>query len=446
MNKKLLLINPCTGTAGAYFYYKVKIPPLGLAYIAAVTPANWDVELIDEDVEDFVFQEADLVGISAFTININRAYEIAEIYREKGIPVILGGVHASMLPEEALKFCDSVVVGEAELIWPKVIRDFEGGNLQRIYQGEFIALENLPRPKRSIFKGKPYNIGIIQTSRGCPMDCNFCSVSTFSGKHYRMRPVQDVLDELELIRHKYVSIVDDNLIGYGETAKKRALELFKGMVQRKINKIWGTQVSINFADDEEILYYASQSGCKGVLIGFESLSKESLKEMNKYVNIKYGVDYYQEAVKRIHKYGILVDGQIIIGNDGDHPGVFCDTINFYQNAKVDICAPTSIVPYPGTKLFKKLKAERRLIYNDFPRDWDKYYQGVNFLFNPQNLSKEQIYQGWNYLLKRVFSLKSRIQKCLKTIVYTKSFLVGLVTYKINSVYIYDKLKNTYVKY
>lgn len=430
--KKLLLINPRTSVSGAYYYRMVKIPPLGLAYIAAVTHRNWDVELIDEDVENFVFRKADLVGISTLTINVNRAYELAKMYRKRNIPVVLGGVHASLLPEEALKFCNSVVVGEGESIWPKVIRDFENNRLEKIYQGEFRSLENLPLPDRSIFEGKSYNIGVIQTSRGCPMNCNFCSVSVFNGKTYRMRPVQSVLDELELIKHKRVFIVDDNLIGYGEVAKRRVLELCKGMVNRKLNKIWGTQVSINFADDEDVLFYASKSGCKGVLVGFESMSEDSLKGIGKKENLKYSTGYYVDMVKKLHEFRINVVGSIVIGNDGDRCDIFDKTIDFFNLSMIDVPTMQLITPLPGTRLFEKLKREKRLLYTNFPEDWQYYTTNGRLTYIPLYLSRKQTEEGYKYMVKKLFSRKAIMYRSIKGTFYSRDFLWFPFCLKVNS--------------
>jgi len=233
MSKKLLFINP--QNESGYFYSGVTIPPLAFAYLAAVTPDNWHIELIDEDVENFSFKDADLVGITTLTVTANRAYQIAKMYRDKGIPVILGGIHASLVPHEALRFCDTVVIGEAESVWPKVIKDFENGQLKETYKGEFLPLEKLPRPQRDIFKGKKYLLEASETSRGCPMNCDFCSTTVFHGNRFRMRPVGEILDELASFDQRYVFFVDDNLIGYGKAARQRALDLFKGMVERKLD-------------------------------------------------------------------------------------------------------------------------------------------------------------------------------------------------------------------
>ena len=213
-------------------------PPLSLAYVAAVTPSNWEVKIVDENFDKFVFEEADLVGITAFTTTISRAYEIACMYRERKIKVVMGGIHVSMLPDEALQYADVVVVGEVESIWERVINDFENKRLSTKYVGIQIDLTQFKITPRHDLLHPEYFWHSVQTSRGCPFNCYFCSVSKHLGKEYRQRKPQEILNELEEIRGKYITFVDDNLIGYSPESKNRAMELFKGMIQRRLRKKW----------------------------------------------------------------------------------------------------------------------------------------------------------------------------------------------------------------
>ena len=190
-----------------------RFQPLGLGILAALTPKGWDVKISDENFDEFSYEQADLVGITAYTPTANRAYEIAQKYKQKGIPVILGGIHASTCHEEAARKSDCIVIGEAESVWKQVISDFEAGQLKKIYHGQRLDLDKIPRPRRDLFHPK-YPFASVQTSRGCPMDCDFCSVSVFNGKTYRQRPVEDVLDELEEIPQSNIIFVDDNIIGH----------------------------------------------------------------------------------------------------------------------------------------------------------------------------------------------------------------------------------------
>ncbi len=234
VKKKLLLVNPVNPEFLKFgLRSEGRIPPLALGIIAALTPNDWDVKIVDENFGSLDHFEADLVGITAFTCTVARAYEIADIYRKKGVITVMGGIHASMLPEEALQYVDVVVIGEAENVWKKIITDFEAGTLQKIYKGEFEELRNMPIPRWDLFH--PEYLGAIQTTRGCPMNCAFCSVTAFNGNRYRYRPIEEVLDELERIPKKFVYFLDDNIVGHCKESEERAINLFKGIIHRSRN-------------------------------------------------------------------------------------------------------------------------------------------------------------------------------------------------------------------
>ena len=235
--KHLLLINP-VGRRSGYMLSRIsRFPPLGLAYVAAVTPGDWDIRILDENFDTWNHEVADLVGLTAFTSNVGRAYEIADSYRSRGIPVVMGGIHASMLTQEALLNADAVVVGEVEGIWAKVLEDFQSGSMSGVYQGPQLDLEtNEVLPRRDLLH-PDYVWQPVQTSRGCPFDCSFCSVSRYLGRKYRQRTAESVLRELESIEGKHVLFLDDNLIGYSEAARTRALAIFEGMISRQLGKI-----------------------------------------------------------------------------------------------------------------------------------------------------------------------------------------------------------------
>ncbi|MEE4111449.1 MAG: cobalamin-dependent protein, partial [Desulfobacteraceae bacterium] len=213
---RLLLVNPSNERKGLGNTKATAWPPLNLPYIAALTPKHYDIALIDENIEPFSEQPADLVGITAYTSSVSRGYEIAQLYKAKSIPVVMGGIHVSMLPDEALRFCDAVVIGEAESVWADLLQDFEAGCLKPKYQGNWQGLEDLPIPRRDILKNSYYRWGSMQTSRGCPMNCDFCSVTAFNGNRFRRRPVGSVIAELRQIPQKLVLLADDNIIGYGK--------------------------------------------------------------------------------------------------------------------------------------------------------------------------------------------------------------------------------------
>jgi radical SAM superfamily enzyme YgiQ (UPF0313 family) len=415
--KKLVLINPVNKIrAGPRSKKSSKVPPLGLGIVAALTPDDWDVKIIDEYFAESTHEEADLVGITACTASANRAYEIAKIYRDRSIPVIMGGIHASLCSEEAAKYVNSVVVGEAEGIWSQVIADFLCKNLKKIYISKKTDMAAIPIPRHDLFN-KSYMFGAIQTARGCPMDCDFCSVTSFNGHTYRQRPIKDVLDELETIPQDLFFFVDDNIIGYGKKASERALDLFKGMIERGIKKDWFCQASLNFADDEEILKYAAKSGCRMVVLGLEAENTEPLKEANKKLNLRMGTENYEKIFAKIHKYGIAVIGAFIYGFDSDNLKILDKRTDYIINSGVDVIQTTFLTPLPGTRLFNKMQKEGRLLYTNFPSDWD-YFDVMNeAVFKPKLMNVTELDSAIEKCNVKIG--KSILKKFFKTIFATK---------------------------
>ncbi|MBM2833284.1 MAG: B12-binding protein [Candidatus Brocadiaceae bacterium] len=428
--KKLLLINPVGGRSGYLLSKFSTFPPLSLAYVAAVTPSNWEVKIVDENFDEFVFEDADLVGITAFTSNINRAYKISRMYRDRKIKVIIGGIHASMLPDEVLQYADAVVVGEVEGVWERVIKDFENNQLLTQYMGSQLDLSQFKVIPRHDLLSSKYLWHSVQTSRGCPFNCHFCSVSSYLGKMYRQRNVQNVLDELEGIKGKYITFVDDNMVGYSSESKNRAAELFEGMIQRKLNKKWWMQTSINAVDDERVIELAAQSGCMFVFIGFETTNQGMLKDMKKSINLKMGIENYKKVVDCFHKYGIGVLGAFIIGNDNEHPVYYEELADFLIQSGIDIIQITLLTPLPGTQLMEKLQREGRLIYHDFPLNWDKY----NFTYmvhQPQGMEINAMYAGYSYIKNRIYSFPTYQYRLLKSFIKLKSMKNFYAIYKGN---------------
>jgi radical SAM superfamily enzyme YgiQ (UPF0313 family) len=430
MGKRLLLINPVNPRRiGLTVNPSSRFPPLGLGLVAALTPDSWEIEIADENFEPFKYREADLVGLTAFTSAAARAYEIAGLYQRRGIPTVLGGIHASMLPEEAGQYADTVVIGEAESVWGKVIADFERGRIQKIYRGECLDLKEMTKPRHDLFH-PGYMFGSIQTARGCPMNCEFCSVTAFNGRRYRPRPVEKVLDELETIRKKMVFFVDDNIIGYGKQAQERAIALFKGMIQRGIKKDWFCQASMNFADNEEVLEYATKSGCRMVFLGVEAETMGALKEVNKKLNLRMGPDTYQEIFRRINRHGIAVLGALIYGMDNDTPEALRHRTNYILKSGIDVMQITYLTPLPGTRLFGRLQSEGRLLYTNFPTDFDHFdmmeVTHRPLLMEPQEL-REAMYEG----IRRLYSRQSIWRKFTKTWRATRSFTTAMWAYNSN---------------
>ncbi|MBS3822010.1 MAG: B12-binding domain-containing radical SAM protein, partial [Phycisphaerae bacterium] len=281
--------------------------PLGLLVLAALTPPEWEITVIDENVDTPDYEampKPDLVGITAFTSQACRAYEIARAFRSRGVKVVMGGIHATACTEEALQYVDAVVSGEAESVWKTVLDDARHGTLKTTYVGERLDLAQVP-PARHDLLTKGYAFGSIQTTRGCPLNCSFCSVSAFNGTRYRHRPIASVIEELKSIGEKWVLVVDDNLIGMSDAHVARAKELFRAMIHADLGKKWICQATINIADDDELLALAAQAGCCGVFIGFESPTAEGLAEVGKKFNVLRGRDF-PASIRRIHRHNILV--------------------------------------------------------------------------------------------------------------------------------------------
>jgi len=347
--------------------------PLGLLVLAGLTPPEWEITIVDENrsVPDYsAMPRPDLVGITAFTSQANRAYEVAAEFRRRGVSVVMGGIHATMCCQEALQHVDSVVTGEAESVWATVLDDVRRGRLGRIYDGKHADMAGVP-PARHDLLNKGYAFGAIQTTRGCPLNCTFCSVSAFNGRRYRRRPVDHVIQELRSVREKWVLVVDDNLIGTNAAHIERAKELFRAMIRADLGKSWIAQVTINMADDEELLTLAARAGCRGVFIGFESPTAQGLLEVGKKFNLLKGRDF-RMSVRRIQRHHILVVGSFIMGLDSDEPGIGKRIANAARSYGVDILNALFLTPLPGTRLWDRMRSENRIAANDFPGDW-KYY-------------------------------------------------------------------------
>lgn len=380
-------------------------PKLSLLTIAGMTPPSVEISLTDENVNEVDFdKEVDLVGITVMTPTAGRAYAVADAFRKKGKCVVLGGLHPSAMPEEAALHADSVVIGEAEGIWPKLLSDFETGKLRKRYQRKGWAnLEKLSSPRIDLINRKAYRIpNIIETSRGCPFHCSFCAVSVFFGKTYRFRPIKDVMRDIESLKGKHLIIVDDNIVGN----RRRAKELFQALAPYK--KVWLSQAPTAFANDEELVKLAAQAGCTAMFIGYESLSPESLKEAGKSINI---VQRYKDGIGRMHDHGIIAHGSFVFGFDHDDKSVFERTVKFAVDAKIDSVSFTILTPYPGTALYRKLTEEKRMII----KDWWLQGRGEAIwhdpvAFRPKLMSPEALREGWEWALKEFYSLKHIIAR------------------------------------
>lgn len=438
---KLVLINPVNKHRKGFVIDRVsKYPPLNLALIAALTPSNWTVKIIDEQFDDFKFEDADMVGVTAFTAQINRAYEIGTVYKKKGITTVIGGIHASTIPDEASRYFNVVVSGEAEAIWPQVIKDFENGTLNKRYFGRPAEMNMLPRARHDLLH-PDYLYSPIQTTRGCPMQCEFCSVHQFNGKRFRTRPVEDVLNEMEIMPDKRMAIIDDNIIGYTKRSQQRAIELFKGMIKRKINKVWFAQASINFADNEDVLKYAYEAGCKMVLVGIESEKEAQLKEQKKNLNIRYRQDKYENVFNRIKKNGISVLGTFIFGLDSDTVEDLHQRAEYIIDCSVD-CYQTSILtPLPGTGLYDKFIKKNRLVATNYPIDWQKYH-AFEVVMKPKRMSSDTLKKEMNLIWQKIYDKKVIMRKFLNTMKATRDKTSALWALSSNITYHNVTLEST----
>ena len=434
---KLLLINPfdkntCTFTG--------QFPPLGLGYIAAATPPEWEIEFIDENVEEFVPRKADLVALSVMTIQANRSYEICKIYKKLGIPVVVGGIHVSMRPSEALNYAESVVIGEAESLWPRVIEDFMGGRLNSIYRNDaFPSLNNMVIPRRDIYS-KKYKYDTIQTSRGCPFNCDFCSVSVFNGRQFRLRPVEEVVEELKAVKKKLVFFVDDNIIGFGRQNEDRAMELFEAIIRSGIKKYWISQASVNVANNDQLLKLMKRSGCQGLLMGFESLDENKLCIYGKSQNMKRNTSpekFYKCVIEKLHQHGLSVNGYFCYGYE-DTVNSIQSSLDFILKANLDVVNTPIIVPTPGTSLFDKL--DSKLEYKNFPKDWNKYLGRL--VYCPKSISKKDFYKAYIASAQKLISLKEIIKRCWTTLRHSKSPFHAFIFLLIN--WNYRKLRQDHL--
>ena len=346
MSCRLLLVlpNPIQVRHYRLKLAKTLFPPLGLLTLAAHTPPDFDLRLLDESVHWLDYNTpADLVAISTNTASAPRAYEIASEFRRRGVKVVIGGIHATAMPEEALRYTDAVGIGECEGYWPQLCQDFLSGKLQPQYRSEHLPdLSQLPVPRRDLINPKDYYLPrTLQTSRGCPFRCSFCSVHKFFGGKYRMHPVGAVLEEIKSMPGKSPLIfVDDNIFG----DQQRSQELVEAV--RPLGENWFGQASMISLQDEEFLRQAGEAGCRMLFVGVESLSEENLKDINKRFNKPAEM---KEAIARCHRCGIGVIGAFIVGLDYDEVSVFERIVDFALDARLDAVQIAIRIPIPGTE-------------------------------------------------------------------------------------------------
>jgi radical SAM superfamily enzyme YgiQ (UPF0313 family) len=434
MPGKLLLIHPVNQLRKGFVNHEsTSFMPLGLGIVAALTPPDWEVELIDDSFGEFSYKPADLVAFTGFTANAPRAYEIAAIYREKGIHTVMGGVHATMCTDEVAIYMDTVFTGEAEGAWPALISDFEAGRIKKRYDGGIVDIHDIGIARRDIFKKYPYHYDSVQTSRGCPQGCDFCSVTQMCGKTYREREVEDILDELEKTTHPLIFFVDDNLVNQKKGAEERAIRLFKGIVERGIKKYWFSQAALNFADNDEVLHWARKSGCMMVLMGIEAENPNALKDVRKNFNLKRGVKSYDETFRRIHKHGISVLAAMIFGMESDTKADLYARRDFIRDSSCDSYQCSILTPLPGTALYHRLKEQNKIVLNNYPDDWQQY-DNMMAIVNTSNLGREELDMVMRDIWYSLYNKKAMRKKMFRTLWNTKSFKTAYWAYASNHNY------------
>ena len=412
---RLLLINPRNQLVNVNnkknYWNKYRVwKPLGLLVLAGLTPPEWEITVVDEnvDVPDYSqLPRPDLVGLTAFTSQAPRAYEVATDFRSRGVPVVMGGIHATMCEAEAAKQVDAVVTGEAESVWPQVLDDITRGDLKPLYVGGMEDMEKMPLARQDLLP-TGYYFGSIQTTRGCPLNCSFCSVSAFNGRTYRRRKVEDVVAEFKEIKENNVLIVDDNLIGTRRDHIARSKELFRAIIEADLGKKWICQATINMADDDELLRLARRAGCIGVFIGFESTTPEGLVEVHKKYNIQNDRDF-GASVRRIQRHRISVAGSFIMGLDVDRAGIGLHIAETADQYGVDFLNMLFLTPLPGTDLWNRMEAEGRIAADRFPEDWKYYTLGLP-VGRYKHLSRDEIIDEMNSCIQKFYSIPAILRR------------------------------------
>ncbi|MBN2159339.1 MAG: B12-binding domain-containing radical SAM protein [Spirochaetes bacterium] len=376
--------------------------PMALPILHSLIPDDFEVTVIDENVEDIDFTiETDLLLLTFFTTAATRGYAIADTFRERNVTVVIGGCHASMAPDEAITHADTVAIGEAEVLLPKILEDFRKGKLEKFYRvndDERPALDNLPIPHFNCLKLNSYFNPTIQTMRGCPMKCDFCTVRVHWGSKYRYKPIEKVIEEIESLkksfgRNTFIMISDDDIAAN----RNRSKELFRALIPLQIQ--WMSQGSMAMAKDDEYLDLMTQSGGTRMIMGFESVSEESLRLMKK--NPANKLSDYIANIRKIQSYGVAIIGAFVFGFDTDGMDSFDNSADFIIDNCIALPQLFALTPFPGTALTKRLEEEGRIL----SRDW-KFYTGSTVQFIPKTMTPEQLQNGYYYTIQKVYSYKN----------------------------------------
>ncbi len=399
---KVTLIRPQLGaSAGRGYNSPARLEPLALAVLAALTPPEVRVVAVDERFQPVPLGDpTDLVALSVCTFSALRAYEIADAYRSRGVPVVMGGFHPTLCPDEALQHADAIACGDAELLWPRMLADFAAGRLQRIYRPERAGPAPAVIPDRSVLaEGGYLPLKLVQLGRGCHLACEFCAIRAFYGGRVCHRPVAEVLEELRRTDARRVFFVDDNLL----SSRAVLMELLEAIVPLKLR--WSAQIDLSIADDPELLALAARSGCQSLTIGFESLDERNLARMGKGWSKAAG---YSERLARLRAAGIMVYGTFVLGYDHDTPQTFRHTVDFAVAERLFIANFNPLQPLPGTRLYRRLQQEGRLRYQRWWLDPD--YRWHEALLRPHSMTPEQLTRGCAWARRRFHSTRSMLRR------------------------------------
>ena len=359
--------------------------PLLFAIMDAITPKDIEMEYLDERVEDLPDRiDSDIIALSVETFAARRAYKLAKKYKTKNNLVVMGGFHPTMLPDEALEYCDTVLIGDAEDTWPALLEDYKKGTVKKIYRSNNKVKMAKIDFNSMAFQGKKYNkIGLVQFSRGCKFNCDFCSIRSFYNCKVRQKSIKDIVDEIKKIKEKIVFFIDDNIF----LDEKSALELFKAI--KPLKKKWACQISMDVAFNDKLLNAMRESGCILVLMGFESLNPKNLKLMNKVANLN--IKKYEEAIKNIYNHKLMIYGTFVLGYDYDTKEDIKKTMEFAIKNNLTIANFNPLIPMPGTRLYKRLEDNNELIYDKW---WlEETYCYGDSAYYPKNMSPEDLKEG-----------------------------------------------------
>jgi len=371
---------------------------MSLAILAALTPDSFEIKVTDELIDDIDHAyPADLVAISTNSTNAPRAYEIADAFRNKGAGIVMGGIHPSVMPDEALKHADAVLTGEAEEMWGVILDDFLAGKMKDLYTCEnYPSPEKIPSGDWNVMNQSRYYVPrTFQTSRGCPYGCAFCSSTQFFGTRHRCRPVGNVISELKDYRGRIAVFIDDNIAGNISYAK----ELFTAL--KPLRQRWVAQASIDIARDNELLRLAAESGCAGLLIGFESINPQNAGDIKKLRK----AEQYADHIREIRAYGIGVHGSFIFGFDNDTPDVFDATVDFVLKNRLEVANYCKLTPFPGTRLYEEMSAAGRILHSN----WEKYDR-YNIVFRPENITEKQLREKTLEAYMKTYSISSILRR------------------------------------